>query len=153
MTAPTAAFAQVADLVARWRPLIATEFSRAAVLLGDAAIVIRTYPPGIDGLLTSGAIPAGAPLMVSCRMVRRALEQESTVLTHLQAGPFVREFANPDGNLYILREEFRMLGLSPNIPPVGSFPPAPLVDPFNRYGSAGNADPYPGQWVAGQQFP
>lgn len=142
---PTSPFAQPPDLEDRWRPLSPAETSRAATLLADAAEVIRAYLPGIDAKLTNGDLSRGAPLMVSCRMVRRAMERQSLGVTQSQTGPFMGQFSNPESNLFILPEEFRLLGRSTNMSPLGTFPAAPIIDPFNRYGTSGPAEPYPNQ--------
>lgn len=137
---PTSPFAIWRDLAERWRPIVAAEQTRVTTLLEDAATVIRAYIPGIDVRIAAGEVPAGAALMVSCRMVRRALEQGPMGASQVQNGPFMRQFSNPEGNLYILPEEFRILGRSTNKSPLFQMPP-PGGDPYRRH--------YDGWWPYG----
>lgn len=134
MTAPgsTSPFAVTADLVVRWRPLSAAEQSRATVLLGDASTVMRAYIRNLDARIASGDVPAGAAVMVACRMVRRAMEQRALALGKSQIGPWAGEFSNPESYLFILPEEFRILGRSTNKSPLYEFDLPPLVDPLRQ---------------------
>lgn len=113
------AFAEVSDLVARWRPLVGDETSTAEVLLADASAMVRAECPDLDGRLAAvpPLVDAGIPRMVVCAMVKRAmlasgLEGVSSGMD--VAGPFTqqRSFANPMGNLYLTKAERKLLGCS-----------------------------------------
>ncbi|MBE6483670.1 MAG: hypothetical protein E7Z96_02650 [Actinomycetaceae bacterium] len=108
------AFATVADLEARWRPLTDTERARAETLLVDAASLIRDTCPA-----TWQAAGEATLRRVSCAVVKRAMvapagdmdligvaSQQATV------GPFSQQitFRDPGGDLYLTAAEKRSLG-------------------------------------------
>lgn len=113
------AFATVADLEARWRPLTDTERQRAQTLLEDASDVIRAECPRWKSL------PAIRLRRVACSIVKRALladiqngasagllEARGTVASEsVTAGPFTQQlsYSNPDGNLFLTKSERRAL--------------------------------------------
>lgn len=112
------AYATVSDLESRWRTLTAEEKLRAEVLLADAAVWLRTWIPGLDASIATGAVDAGAAVMVSCAMVKRAmLNSESEGLESVSrqqtAGPYSfadrSAFSNPEGNLYLTAREIELL--------------------------------------------
>lgn len=109
----TTAYAEVADLEARWRTLSSDEKSRAKVLLGDARVRLDVEcPPSTP--------PTDAELavreIVSCEMVKRAMINSDSAAgvgsTQTTAGPFLQSFnyTNPTGDLYVTKAERRMLG-------------------------------------------
>lgn len=111
------AFAGVADLEGRWRTLTAEERNTAHVLLGDASAIVRGEVPDIDARL--GAVPptldADIPKFVVCGMVKRAMmsvDVEGISSAMDVAGPFTqqRSYANPQGNLYLNKQDKRLLG-------------------------------------------
>lgn len=115
-----AAFAEVSDLEARWRPLSIAEDATAEVLLLDAASMIRAECPDIDGRLEADppTLDPNIPLMVSCAMVKRAMlagtGSDAVSQTSQTAGPFSQQvtYANPMGNLYLTKAERKLLGCS-----------------------------------------
>jgi hypothetical protein len=114
-------FATTDDLEQRWRPLDSDEETRAAVLLGDAAVRIRVACPGIDAKIaaTPPAMPEldpDVPKIISCEMVKRAMlspvDQPPMSQTQETVGPFSRggTYVNPTGDLYLTKAEKQMLG-------------------------------------------
>lgn len=113
------AFATVADLEARWRPLTDAERQRVQTLLEDASDVIKAEFPRWKSL------PAIRLRRVACSIVKRALladiqngtnsgllEARGTVASEsVTAGPFTQQlsYSNPDGNLFLTRSERRAL--------------------------------------------
>lgn len=108
-------FATVADLEARWRPLTPTETTTATALLDDASAMIRAEAPGIDQRVDDGQLDPAVPLMVVCRMVKRAMHTSGDGVTQQQqtAGPFSQmlSFSNPQGDMYLTKADRRMLGI------------------------------------------
>lgn len=110
------AFATSADLVARWRPLDTTETARATVLLDDASAIIRAECAGIDARITAGTLGTDVAKLVACAIVKRAMLTGSVgdgvASVQETAGPFSQgvTYANPTGNLYLTKQERRLLG-------------------------------------------
>lgn len=110
-------YASTADLVARWRPLTASELATATVLLEDASVRVRAEFPTTDERLAAEppTLDPGVPKMVVCAMVKRAMlaGTDDAVAASVQetAGPYSRSttFANPTGDLYLTSGERRML--------------------------------------------
>ena len=67
------AYATVADLASRWRPLSTLESDMASVLLDDAADIINQR---VDASQSAPALLK----IVSCNMVRRAMEAHKDAL-------------------------------------------------------------------------
>lgn len=103
------AYATVADLAARWRPLSPAEQDRAAVLLDDVAVLIDEAAPLAPAPYEPTTVELGLRLIVSVDSVRRAMVAGSTGggegVTSVQqgAGPYQEtvQYANPMGNLYL----------------------------------------------------
>lgn len=103
------AFAKPEDLEARWHPLTGEERTRAAVLLADAADIIRSECPGWE------LAPASTLTRISCQMVRTAMGNDDTAgvtQANQTVGPFSQgyTYANPTGDLYLTRAQRRQLG-------------------------------------------
>lgn len=105
-----AAFATYTDVEARWRTLSTAERTTAGVLLDDASvIVVSEYPAAatLDPAITK---------FVVCAMVKRAMQSaelgDGVSAFSQAAGPFSQSltYANPSGNLYLNKQERRMLG-------------------------------------------
>ncbi len=118
-----AAFAEVSDLEARWRPLpTPQEQATATALLGDASLIIRAEAPGAD------ALDAELTKMVACGMVKRAMlasNMEGFSQVQNAAGPFQHggTLANPMGNLYLSKQDRRLLGISARAFMIDTMPP------------------------------
>lgn len=108
------AYAEVSDLEVRWRILSEDERERAEALLGDASAMLDAYltvDEGDEKQMTLLKI-------VTCNMVERAMstvdglygvtQQSITAVGFSQQNTY----ANPTGDLYITRNEKRMLGIS-----------------------------------------
>lgn len=110
-------FADIGQLESRWRPLSDDESARAEVLLADASAMIRREAPGLDDQIAAGDVDSLVPEMVACAMVRRAMsvqpDGDGIQSTTVSSGTLSRgvTFANPMGNLYLTKQERRMLGL------------------------------------------
>lgn len=106
-----AAFAEVADLVARWRPLVPPEDTQAGVLLEDASAIVRAECPTAEAEVDPDVLK-----LVVCAMVKRAMlagtGSDAVSQTAQTAGPFSQQvtYANPMGNLYLTKQERRLLG-------------------------------------------
>lgn len=105
-----AAFAVYGDLEARWRPLSASEQTTATTLLDDASAIIRAEVPGADD------IDPALTKLVACAMVKRAMiaaDSDGVTSQMDVAGPFTQQkaFANPLGNLYLTKQDKRLLGI------------------------------------------
>ena len=117
------AYATVEDLEVRWRDLSPTEQDRAGVLLDDAAAMLSAYvtvDAGDQELLDLLRI-------VSCNMVQRAMsasEQGAYGVTQqtVSADIYSRSmtFANPSGDMYLTRNEKKLLGIGTGY--IGSIP-------------------------------
>jgi hypothetical protein len=109
------AYAIVSDVEARWRTLTTAEKARAEVLLEDAAVEIDSVCPPSDPATLD---ELSARLIVSCRMVKRAMATPGGVdgigVESIQAGagPFqeTQKFTNPSGDLYLTRADRKLLG-------------------------------------------
>ena len=108
------AYATYQDVEARWRDLTADEQTKCSTLLDDAAAMLDTMVTVND----SDEAQAYLLKVVSCNMVIRSMvASESTALgvDQLSAtmGPFgqTAHFANPNGDLYLTRQERDMLGI------------------------------------------
>lgn len=133
-------YAEVADLVARWRPLTAAETATAEVLLADASAIIRAEVPGIAGRLIADPPTIDEELLrvVTCAMVKRAMLASVTgdgVSQQSQtAGPFSQQvtYTNPMGNLYLTKAERKLLSggsqqaFTVDMGPFGEVPGLPL---------------------------
>lgn len=112
-----AAFATVGDLELRYRPLAPQEREKAAALLDDAAalIVVELADAGIP-VRDGDAGQAAALRSVSCSVVRRALscgDGAAVSQESVTTGPFSKQrtYANPTGDLYLTKQERRLLGI------------------------------------------
>jgi hypothetical protein len=112
------AYALVSDLRLRWPGLPDSKEAeaRARTLLDDAAAVLdaEKEPVVVDGAATDAAVRR----MISCAMVERAMRSDSTSQPGVtqQAttmGPFSKSFtfANPTGDLYLTKQDRRLLGV------------------------------------------
>ena len=104
------AFATVADLEARWRTLTSEEQALAATLLDDAAVKLSEW------VIEDDELQAAKLKIVSCDMVKRAMIASTSSafgVEQLDAtmGPMSQtaHFVNPNGDLYVSKQEKRML--------------------------------------------
>lgn len=110
------AFATAADLEVRWRPLVSDEQAVAEARLDDASAIVRSECPDIDAKITAGTVDAEVARFVVCEMVKRTMlsgpDTAGVSGQMLVAGPFTRQqtYANPTGNLYLTKQEKRLLG-------------------------------------------
>lgn len=112
MAAP---FATVDDLRAHWRELPVEREPDAAQKLKEASIEIRGLYPDIDARIANGRPDVEVVVLVTCRMVRRAMDVaeglENIANISNQAGPFgqTTTFKNTDGKLYLTLSDKRLL--------------------------------------------
>lgn len=118
-----AAYATSTDLQSRWRALTTAEQSQATTLLGDASTWIRAWIPSVDERITAGLLDSELVKIVACSMVKRAMlglghEGQASHQHTETMGPFTETenavFRNPDGNLYLTRDEFDLLDGRPS---------------------------------------
>lgn len=112
------AFASVEELEQRFRRLSSDERGRAAAWLDDAAVLLRSElaRAGVS-IESDDEIQASTLRVVSCSMVKRALVSlsgESATQTSTTVGPFSRSisYANPTADLYLTKQERRILGIA-----------------------------------------
>jgi hypothetical protein len=108
------AFATSDDVESRWRPLTDDEKAIANTLLDDASDMIRTRWADVDDRISAGSLTEDSVLRVVAGMVKRAMINGATegVDSMAQgAGPFSQnlKYSNPNGNLYLTREDIRLL--------------------------------------------
>ena len=112
------AFATHADLAARWRSLSTAEQAQATVLLGDASAIVRAEVPTVDAQITAGTLDTDLVKAIVCGMVKRAMiagdTGEGVSAQQETAGPFAYQqtFSNPMGNVYLTKQDRRLLGVS-----------------------------------------
>lgn len=111
-------FAALSDLEARWRPMQdTTEGSRAATLLDDASMMIRSQKPTADSHAASDPVFAASLKIVTCAVVKRAMQapagMEGVGQFQQSGGPFSQNltFSNPGGDLYLTKAEKKRLGI------------------------------------------
>lgn len=103
------AFATVNDLESRWRTMDSSERDRAAVLLVDAAAIIKAAMDRSCVKIDAKDETQAANLVrVSCAMVQRAMAQGDGEQQHAWGGNIV---ANPSGDLYLSKADKRSLGI------------------------------------------
>ncbi|WP_442972483.1 Gp19/Gp15/Gp42 family protein [Rhodococcus sp. BH5] len=111
-------YATVSDLESRWRPLESAEAVTASALLEDAAVMIRAACPDVDVRIDAGLLDPSVPVIVSCRMVKRAMSApdgfEGVSGFNQSAGPFSQNlsFANPAGDMWLGKPDRKLLGCS-----------------------------------------
>jgi len=112
------AFATSTDLAARWRPLSTAEQAQATTLLDDASAIVRAEVPTVDAQITAATLDTGLVLAIVCGMVKRAMiagdTGEGVSAQQETAGPFAysQTFSNPMGNVYLTKQDRRLLGVS-----------------------------------------
>lgn len=103
-----AAYATASDLALRWRPLSSSEQSIASTLLEDACAII-------EAAIIGAPDPSSAPAIfkvVSCNMVRRAMEQHGDALGFTpeeMQEPAAWTEITPAGTLRLYNNELAML--------------------------------------------
>lgn len=108
------AYATYEDVEARWRALTPEEQAKATALLEDAQVVLS----GMVTVDPDDPEQAGKLKYVSCSMVIRSMVAGASSafgVDELSAtmGPFGRtaHFANPNGDLYLTKQERKLLGV------------------------------------------
>ncbi len=123
------AFATVADLEARYRKLEDGERERAAALMEDATAMLTAEHRRVGVPIDSEDELQAVNLKIACcSMVKRVLASGvlGDVSNHsVTAGPYNEQvtYANPTGNMYLTKEERRILGLPVRRQRIGSFAP------------------------------
>lgn len=118
------AFAEVKDLEIRWRELSDDEHKRAEVLLSDASNIIREECaqsgvglPAPDDGSDSAKLMHETLKAITCEMVKRVMlvpvDKPSLKSQQITGGPYseMLSFANPTGDLYLLKAEKSRLGI------------------------------------------
>ena len=119
------AFATVADLEARWRPLTEDEQEIASTLLDDAAVMLASTVT-ID---PDDSQQESLLRVISCAMVRRAMNTMSAGTMGVTQGSITADvysqswtFSNPGGDLYLTKRELKALGVGAGF--FAAIPPA-----------------------------
>ena len=109
------AYAEVADVEARWHSLSEEDQQRAGVLIEDASAML-------DGLVKvdeDDEAQARQLKTVCCNMVIRAMTASMADMfgvsqQSVTAGPYSQSFSysNPSGDMYLTKMERRLLGIS-----------------------------------------
>lgn len=112
-----AAFATVEDLENRYRALSVDEINKAEALLEDAAVLITCELNAAGIKIDSEDVQQQRALkIVSCSVVKRAMATGGDSVTQMTTttGPFSRQltFANPTADLYLTKQDKRMLGIA-----------------------------------------
>lgn len=124
-----AAYATVADVEARWRPLSADEAVRADALLEDASQILRDefeITPEYEVEKSSTLTRIVASMVI--RAMTGGIDLAGVETVTAGTGPFSesRKFSNPNAALYLTRAERKQLGL-------GGRQVAFTVDPLDGY--------------------
>ena len=109
------AYAEVADVEARWHSLSGEERQRASVLIEDASAML-------DGLVKvdeDDEAQACQLKTVCCNMVIRSMVASMSDMygvsqQSVTAGPYSQSlsYSNPSGDMYLTKMERRLLGIS-----------------------------------------
>lgn len=113
-------YATLADLKEHWSKLPAGHEGDATRKLREASIEVRGNYPDLDARIADGTIDSDIPMLVACRMVKRAMDVSEDAPTagmesfQFGAGPFALggKVHNPDGNIYMSAADKRLLGRS-----------------------------------------
>lgn len=108
------AFATYADVEARWRTLTADEQARATVLLDDASnMLISMVTIDASDQQQAANLKQVCANMVIRSMVASTSDAYGVDELHATMGPFgqTAKFANPSGDLYLTKQERKMLGI------------------------------------------
>lgn len=110
-------FATIEDLRSHWPDLPAEREDEATQKLKEASIIIRGLYSGIDAKIASGQVDAEILTLIVCRMVKRALlasinDVEGIASRNETAGGVSMgfSFSNPNGNLYLTKDDKNLLG-------------------------------------------
>lgn len=112
-------FATPDELAKRWHGLTDEETRSATELLADASDKIRQRVPEANDPKWVAA-HRRTLARICCAMVKRAMQQDSAGVpggvsqTSETVGPFASSYSwsNPDGNLYLTKEELKDLGVA-----------------------------------------
>lgn len=110
-------FATIQDLRAHWPELPSDREAEATQKLKEASAIIRALYSGIDAKIASGQISAEILTLIVCRMVKRSLlasinDLEGVASRNETAGGVSMglSFSNPNGNLYLTKDDKNLLG-------------------------------------------
>lgn len=110
-------FASINDLRRHWPELPEDREEEATQKLAEASLIIRSLYGGIDTKVASGQVDAGLLELIVCRMVKRSLlasinDVEGIASRNETAGGVSMgfSFSNPNGNLYLTKDDKNLLG-------------------------------------------
>ncbi len=123
-------FAEVEDLIARWRKLNTDEVARATVLIEDVTVYI-TARLDCSGVKLDPENENQVKLLkiITCDVVKRVMQTpiDTPPVTAMQqtAGTYQGSltFANPSGDKYLTAEEMRLLGIKKKRQSIGTIAP------------------------------
>ena len=113
-------YATLTDLKEHWSGLPAEAVIDASQKLHEASVEVRGNYPDLDARIADGTMDPDIPMLVVCRMVKRAMDVSEDAPTagmesvQFGAGPFALggKVHNPDGNIYMSAADKRLLGRS-----------------------------------------
>lgn len=110
-------FATLGDLRLHWSELPAEREADAEQKLAEASIILRALYSGIDAKIASGQVDSDVVKLIVCRMVKRSLlaainDVEGVATRNETAGGVSMgiSFSNPNGNLYLTKDDKNLLG-------------------------------------------
>lgn len=110
------AYATLAELQTHWPALPSGREDEATQKLAEASIEVRALYPDVDRRIVSLELDSDVPLLVVCRMVKRAMDAPANQVAGVgqiqnSAGPFGQtlSFTNPDGNVYLSKSDKALL--------------------------------------------
>ncbi|MGP5524642.1 Gp19/Gp15/Gp42 family protein [Glutamicibacter arilaitensis] len=110
-------FATLEDLRLHWSELPAEREADAEQKLAEASIILRALYSGIDAKIAIGQVDSDVVKLIVCRMVKRSLlaainDVEGVATRNETAGGVSMgiSFSNPNGNLYLTKDDKNLLG-------------------------------------------
>ncbi len=98
--------AEVADIIARWRPLTAQETTNATALLADAWALLLARRPTLEADITAGTVSEENVVRVVVAMVLRVLRNpEGKLEESIDDYSYKRDAAVSTGGLYVTSDE------------------------------------------------
>lgn len=111
------AFATLEDMENRYGPIGSEEEDRVSTLLSDASIMLETELTRVGKAVDDDdAVQAECLKIVCCSMVNRVIssgDMMDITQASMTAGPYTQSmtYSNPSGDMYLTKNERRMLGI------------------------------------------
>lgn len=108
-------FATYEDVANAWRPLTTAEQTLATELILYAEAQLRARVPDIEVRITNGKLDPKLATLAVVQMVRRAMENASTVLSSRTVGPYTERYRDEARGLVQITEEDLVLVRPPAV--------------------------------------